>query len=264
LLDYLTFSLTISSILLALITIFYSFTSNSNIFSSVNNLSELSKNISNISDGLKNNVSELSSKIETVPTIISVNMASISEKLDNTISIINNKIEEIPVTLKDIEKNIVGKQDILKNMLDEKLANPVTKAMEKSNESIAKKELELTEELIDNYLNITSFAGLLCAYTFMFAYNKKISLTIKEVEKILKYFTFDYIQGYIVCAYALKLFYGDYSVNELSYTITYYNNFLIKKIDKILKKRGKDFEKEEENKKYVSLINEIENYFSEK
>jgi hypothetical protein len=227
LVDYITFALTLSSLILSMLAIIYSFVSNNKFSESI---------------GALNNVSD--------------DVLESSKKLNLITDDLSKKVEEIPIHLKNVEEKTEKTHSLLETMKFD---------MGNINNVEGQEPEEVTETLfsISNYLNTSSFNGKSLLYAINISYNQKKSFLLTELFPR----NYEYMHGYFIASSAMGLFdYTEtkdvFLITVLNDTIS--EN--IKEFAFNAAKKYDDGLKPEELEKFswVNKLNGIDKYFNEK
>lgn len=166
LVDLISFALTITSLVLAILAIAYAVYSN-NSFSS--------------------NISKLDSASET--------LVKTSDKISNVAGSFLEQIESIPLLLKSIET----KTDTTQMLIGE-LSKPQKSI--NANETI---DNSISNDMLQGLIYKSSNSGLSALYIIYKSYEKGKAFNLKSVCEICK-LQYDYIYGFLVCVISLDLF----------------------------------------------------------
>jgi hypothetical protein len=175
LVGYFSFAGTISSILLAVIAIIYSFISNNSLSSSLSSFNSTSKEFSETSKKITEATEALKNKLDEIPLLLK----PIEEKADIT----NAKIEQLS-NIAQTEKS--------PNTLSEK---PVT--------SITQKQID--PDIIIQYVQQSSFLGKLALYACKLSLEKSKPFKFEDINSLITYPSKDYMTAYYVSASSLGL-----------------------------------------------------------
>lgn len=144
LVDYITFALTLSSLVLSLLAIIYSFVSN-------NKFSESIGALNNVSD----EVLDSSKKLNLITDDLSI------------------KVAEIPEHLKNVEEKAEKTHQLIESM-----------KIEKENTSVSTSEVEGVakhEFSVDKFLSVSSFNGKALLYALSLSFNQKKSFLLQDI-----------------------------------------------------------------------------------
>jgi len=174
--DYVTFALTVTSIVLAILAVIYTFYANARLFLNIGSMEKSSAELSTTSSKLSDSTKELSEKVGILPEI-------------------GAKVDETHSMLADMADKDRGSGDI-------------------------DTEIEITdfpEEIIDQFLDTSSYSGLMGLYAFSLSHKYQKEFGLKEAFEKSKHFNEDYTQGYILASSCFGLF--DYSVKNGKYSV---------------------------------------------
>lgn len=155
LVGYFNFALTISSILLALIAIFYSFISNSTISKNLFSITKSAKKISNVSD-----------------------------ELGNTTNLLISKMDEVPILLKGVDKKVEDSIHFMKELKREK-ENPLSfnSIPEMDEDKIKVNEIS---DLWAKFLSKSSLSYLTFLYALSLSLNTRKPFNFDDYVKLIE------------------------------------------------------------------------------
>jgi hypothetical protein len=230
LVNYISFAGTISSILLAVTAIIYSYYSTNSFSQNVGTLDSSTKKIS-----------ESSTKL-----------FQIIEKLDL-------KIDNIPDHLKGVEEKATRTYDLV-----EKLSNDFNVSKHQNGETNIK-ESDLPPDLIKSFITDNSFIGQKIIYACCMSYNESRIFPLEILKSSYASETlFDYIHGFLIAASCLNLF--DYNIDKEhnSISISKINKEILIQAEEIILKDAKKHDAKEtvEAFQHLPQLNKIKAHFN--
>lgn len=237
LIDYITFSLTLTSLILAVLAIVYSIISNTSFGKIIHNLNESSSNLKNTSQQIDESNKILMNEICLIPKAI--------EKVDDRVSSTKSLIEDL------VNKNVTEGQSV----------SSLT-------------ENGISNEQIIKFLEASSYNGLISLLVVVYSYNTNTAFTYDEIHDDLEGIQpeKDYLFAYYIAARALGLFTTE-SDGKYRTIIATINQELLENTEAILEKKTKEIipqileiegnqkSEEEIKKEYGKVLKSIKNYF---
>ncbi len=159
LVDYITFALTVTSLVLALLAIAYSMYSNTSFSQNVATLDGASRLLSGTAERVSEASDELTRKVETLPSMIE----RVGERVDET-------------------------QTLIKGLSTEAGSRPVGSVSDEGTKT----------EPLSSFLEAASSNGLQTLYACHVAYQRKVAFDLKELCEKLEYGTYSYSWGFLV------------------------------------------------------------------
>lgn len=169
LVSYISFALTLSSLILALIAIVYSFVSNGNLLRTLGSLDNVANSLSVSTDSLKSTTDELAQEVERIPP----SFQKISGQINET-------------------------QEILKNIESVSLSASAGSMANQSPED--QTEIVSTESFLAN----CSLLGILIIHALYLAEKHKIPFDLEDFSKQTGV-NFDYTQGFMVALNSARI-----------------------------------------------------------
>ena len=163
---YITFALTISSLVLALLAIIYAFYSNSGMSQNIGLLQLTSKDVTQSAAELSNATKVLNKQLESIPSMI----AQVSDKVDKS-------HHEVLATL--------SRQSLKTHAQEGKL---------------------LTAEQLESFFEFSSITGLLAVYAIILSQSKKRPINADVLWPTVKYASAVYQQGFLIAVSSFGLF----------------------------------------------------------
>lgn len=163
---YITFALTLTSLVLAVLAIVYAFLSNSATIRNIAKMDNVSREVSDSSKNVTEATSDLRRNIEEIPSRIQV----VDEKITRT----HNMIQEYAMR-KDVKKEEIKKPTF-------------------------------TDEFIATFLFAGSPSGMLLIYGLSIAYDKKKPVDLIDFIQSIPLLDYTYSHGYLVACSAFQLF----------------------------------------------------------
>jgi hypothetical protein len=243
LVDYITFGLTLSALLLSLISIIYAIISNTSFLNNVSSLNNAAGLISESSGELQNITSGLKEKIECLPSMMTDMGTRIETKLD-----------------KDHKE--------LKDALEKSTAN--TAPSGQSPDNLINKETGGEEHCfqIADFLGSISIVGLFVLYACKLSFEKRMPFDSGKLWASVKYMTddTDYPYGMLITLVACKVI--DCSIKDRICVVNYLQKDLIaidfpKLISIKLEITFPDYKKEEIDVDIKETVGKIDAYFAE-
>lgn len=223
LIKYISFASTIASLLLAVLAIVYAYLSNSTFSKNITLINE-------VSSDLKSNTDNLSRISEAIEKDI--------RKLPGALEGVDKKVGELPKLIVELSKK------------DDK------KKVEVNNAS----DTELKIGTVDDFLDASSYNGLLALYGISTAATNKIPISIDNFCEHLNIEP-EYANGYVIASSSIGLF--NYASSKGTWNITAINKDFSENVKGSLIKRGKEIAQEFSDFEYTEDIKAVENYFNE-
>jgi ABC-type multidrug transport system fused ATPase/permease subunit len=229
LVEYITFALTLTSLVLALLAIIYAIFSNS----------KFTENITTLNN-ITNDVQKASSKLNDVAIDL------------------NEKIELIPTSLKNVEEKTKETQDLVREMsLNSK------KYKEEDNrpkESPTEKKNASKSDIILDLINFSSFTGKLVLLASNLSLKHTKSFSLKEIFNANE----NYISGFMVSLEAMGFI--RYTRKDDIITVIYLNELIINKIEKTALSKAEENDKEKDLQKgddlaWINDFSKVKDYF---
>lgn len=228
LVEYITFALTLTSLVLALLAIIYAVFSNSKFVQNITTLT-------NISDEVKNSSKELSQATEEL----------------------KSKIDVIPSSIKDVQSKASETHELLMEMSkksEKSASNDEMNNKLKSEETITKKEL------LTSLLDYSSFNGKLIMYASFLSLEKKESFSLDELFQDSK----DYMLGFFISLASVGII--KYTKKDNIVTVLYLSELIKEKISDIIIESAESYDKKnektvEDEYSWVRQVNEVTKYF---
>lgn len=229
LVEYITFALTLTSLVLALLAIVYAVFSNSKFVQNITTLT-------NISDEVKRNSFELKSATDDL----------------------KSKIEAIPDSLKDVEKNTSKTNELLEKLSQSPISDDLIGNKINKGENL---ETITIDELLTDIITNSSFLGKLLLYASYLSLTKKESFSLDDLFQENK----DYAFGFLSVLTSLGIIL--YTTKKDIYTVSHVSQKILDEIsDEVMKIAKEHDEKEiisEDNDSWVKNIIRIKDYFEE-
>lgn len=237
LVDYITFALTLSSLILAGLAIVYSIYSNTSLSSSLAQISNAATDV----QGASKQISESNDRLKA-------------------------EVEKLPLRLDQVDKNITNTHKVLKEFSLSRERDSIPDTL---NENEAKK---INEDIVVNFMKTSSLTGIQALFIVELSYRTKTSFSFKEIINSIPDSpdNIDYWQAYIVATSCFELIsYQSDAQNRIS--INYIHPTISSQIEKLTKQKvinrtliKDDDSADEKHKKITSrlkALNLIANFF---
>ena len=241
LVDYITFALTLSSLILAGLAIVYSIYSNTSISSSLSYISSAAKEVATASEDIKSSNRELRSEVEKLP----LRLDSVDENISNTQKTINELIDIRESQAPRLESSHIPKEDV-----------------------------SLSDEMVVKFMNNSSVRGLEFLLMAYLSHKTKTSFKVSDITKEVEGYpeNNEYLTAYKVATSALGIIESTLDGQHRDvYTFIHPKvaenicTILREKVTEIAKDIAEMFEENEEDRIKESLndLNKIAMYFGE-
>lgn len=278
-LNYISFAGTITSILLALIAIIYSFVQNFTNVTLNQKLIDTADKIETATQKVNSSLSgidDAATKLENVSVSVanattnidksSENIKKISEKIDETMEGFTKSSDEVFLRFECVTSEI---QETMNERLESansgilNVSKQISELREMSQKSQSSNIISdtssslINEEYINNFVDSSSTMGA----TAIFLFIKLFKMGIKRIEIInaLRHVfndDYDYAYGYIVATTSTGLisYYNDNDAEDVTIIIQDINSHFIEKIESKITKSPKDTKEKEQLKKINSYV----------
>ncbi|WP_303907350.1 hypothetical protein [Thiohalomonas denitrificans] len=223
LIEYITFALTLSSLILAILAIIYSMVSNSSFNDIIQRLNTSSGHLEHTSKGI-----------------------------DESNRILLEEIKKIPNAIELVDRNILSTQNMIENLSPSKL----TETREESEVS-----KEISSKVVEGFVEESSIRGLQALYCLVLSNKTKTAFAWKEIcEEVPSLKNSEqYLMAYYIAAKALGLLNVDYD-GKFRIIVEEVHSVLLGSVEVILEKKLEEAAKEsiERQATYKECINEEE------
>lgn len=226
LVELISFSLTLTSLILAILAIGYAVYTNNSSRDSLTKLNDASENISTTSNYLTDITSKLHKRIESIPSLLQ----SVEQKSDET---------------QDLLKKILNKPE--KPEYVEKITKGINMGID-----------------VEGLIKGNSITGLVILLILKYAYEAQTQINFKELSKEFDLSNYSYIQGYLIPLSALNIYsYNEVKRGEdYDWLITEINEDIAINVEKELIRRDKELKEDDIDLEINKIVSLIKNYFN--
>lgn len=273
-LNYVSFAGTITSILLAVVAIIYSFFQN---FSNINlnqklieSADKIEKSIANI-DSASKDISSTSSSIDNATN----KMDSSSEKIESLIDTVNNSLEVFNKVSEeltdrfesfsnDLQYTVNTRMEIAQSKISEvfDLVNSQTGSLNNPGKFDLSNSKELTPDMVKTFVDNASITGVMALYCNFLMYKKNKTLDLNSTLSEKLPYHGGYMFGYMVASANIGIIGMIRNKEDKTFSVTYYNETLQSIIEDRVKSIVDD-KADSLNKSNIELKEKIENLFSD-
>lgn len=263
--DYLSNAATMTSLVLGLVAIIYSFIANNAISSSLGSINSISQDIGKVNEQIGEYIG-IAKDIEVTSNSNVKSMELVSIGMDNGLkefSVLLRTMDEKNNAIHGLLSNIPNRLDSLGDKLDLAASNKMQKPVEAGDG--AKPSL-LSDKVIDRFFKRSSVIEVLVAYCCAKSWETKKRISGEALADLFEVTHAEAIESYLRCMDAVGVIQVNNTASEGEYLVTNTNKYFQEVVrDRVLKmyEELKDSDKEA-YEAWIGTYKDIEDFYEEK
>ncbi|WP_218829342.1 hypothetical protein [Burkholderia sp. AU28863] len=257
---YLSNAATLTSLVLGLVAIFYSFVANDGLSKSLGNIANVSESVNQS----KNQISEYVVLTKASTDVARENTESIqrfSQDITGTLSSLRSALDEIKNETANLNSSVTSIPDRF-----DKLESKVSQLGEKPNSSTASGAQSIHDDTVKRFLEVSSLTGNLFSYACVLANQKSKNISIADFCAATEIRLDSFLSGFMQCMHGINLIRRvEVEGEPRTYRIKFCNSYLIKNTREYFVRYINDnySEGSDDNNLWTERLRKVDELFSE-